>query len=97
MGIAAAIFGLIVPIINTIYLTIMQLKVPSDKMGRISSIDWAISSAISPIGAIIVGPLAELLGVPNLFLYCSITGVFITLFLWWVAVRRGNNHKIQNE
>ncbi|MHA2398390.1 MAG: MFS transporter [Promethearchaeota archaeon] len=97
MSIAAAIFGLIVPIINTIYLTIMQLKVPSDKMGRISSIDWAISSAISPIGAIIVGPLAELFGVPNLFLYFSITGVIITLILWWIAARRENNHAINNE
>jgi DHA3 family macrolide efflux protein-like MFS transporter len=97
MSIAAAIFGLIVPIINTIYLTIMQLRVPSDKMGRISSIDWAISSAISPIGAIIVGPLAELFGVPNLFLYFSITGVIITLILWWIAARRENNHAINNE
>ncbi|MHA2121159.1 MAG: MFS transporter [Promethearchaeota archaeon] len=97
MSFAALIFGLVVPIINTIYLTMMQLKVPSDKMGRVSSIDWAISSAISPIGAIIVGPLAELFGVSNLFLYCSIIGIIITLILWWIAVRRENNHGISHE
>jgi uncharacterized membrane protein len=64
-------------------------------MGRISSIDWAISSAISPIGAIIVGPLAELFGDPNLFLYFSITGVIITLILWWIAAKRENDHEIK--
>lgn len=97
MSIAAAIFGFTIPIINTIYLTIMQHKVPKEKMGRISSIDWAISSAISPIGAIISGPLAEIFGVPKFFLYCSIIGVLITLILWWIAHTRVNNHNNEIE
>ncbi|MFX0081250.1 MAG: MFS transporter [Candidatus Hodarchaeota archaeon] len=97
MSISAAIFGFIVPINNTIYLTIMQQKVPKEKMGRISSIDWAISLAISPIGALISGPLAEFFGVPSLFVGCSIIGVVITLTLWWIAHTRVNSHNIENE
>ncbi|UCD01857.1 MAG: MFS transporter [Promethearchaeota archaeon] len=94
MSIGAAIFGFMVPILNTIYLTIMQIKVPADKMGRISSIDYAISMAISPIGTIISGPLAELFGVANLFLYCAIIGMVITIILWWIAhVRIIKNNK----
>lgn len=85
MGIAAAFLGFIVPILNTIYLTIMQLKVPLDKMGRISSIDWMISTVISPIATIITGPLAELLGVRNLFLFSAIIGITIALIFWWIA------------
>jgi len=92
MGIAVGILGFTIPILNTIYLTIMQLKVPVDKMGRISSIDWAISMAITPIGTIIAGPLAELLGVVNLFLYSSILGMIITVVLWWIAHTRINNN-----
>ena len=90
MGIGAAIFGTMVPILNTIYLTIIQTKVPADKMGRISSIDFAVSMAISPIGAIISGPLAELFGVANLFLYCAILGMVITIIFWWIAHVRLN-------
>jgi DHA3 family macrolide efflux protein-like MFS transporter len=88
MGIAAACLGFIVPILNTIYLTIMQLKVPVDKMGRISSIDWMISTVISPIATIITGPLAESLGVGNLFLFSAIIGIIISLIFWWIAHRK---------
>jgi DHA3 family macrolide efflux protein-like MFS transporter len=97
MSIAASIFGLAIPIINTIYLTMMQKKIPADKMGRISSIDWAISSAISPIGTLIAWPLSEIFGVPNLFLIFSIIGIIITLLLWWIAHTRVNNFKKTNE
>ncbi|MFX1480516.1 MAG: hypothetical protein ACFFCI_20700, partial [Promethearchaeota archaeon] len=85
MGIVGGITGITIPILNTIYLTIMQLKVPADKMGRLSSLDWAISSAISPIATIITGPLSELIGITSLFLTCSIMGMIITLILWWIA------------
>lgn len=93
MAIAFFIFGLTIPIINTIYLTIMQLKVPADKMGRISSIDWALSMAITPIGTLIVGPLAELIGVPSVFLYYSIIGMIITVILYWFTLTRIKNNK----
>lgn len=94
IGFAAGMFGLFVPIINTIYLTIMQLKVSADKMGRISSIDYAISSAITPIGTILSGPLAEIFGVANLFFYCSIIGIIITLILWGITHLVTKNNKV---
>lgn len=96
MGIVAGITGITNPILNTIYLTIMQLKVPADKMGRLSSLDWAISSAIVPIAAIVTGPLSEAIGTTNLFLSCSIIGMIITLIIWRIAHTRVNNHYNKN-
>ncbi len=96
MGIVAGITGITIPILNTIYLTIMQLKVPADKMGRLSSLDWAISSAIVPIAAIVTGPLSEAIGTTNLFLSCSIIGMLITLIMWRIAHTRVNNHYNKN-
>ncbi|MFX1372494.1 MAG: MFS transporter [Promethearchaeota archaeon] len=96
MAIVVAFYGLVIPIINTIYLTTMQLKVPADKMGRISSIDYALSMAISPIATILAGPLGELLGVPNLILYCSIIGIIIALIFWWITYLQIKN-KGKNE
>ncbi|MFW9900336.1 MAG: MFS transporter [Candidatus Thorarchaeota archaeon] len=93
MSIVLGITGIAIPILNTIYLTIMQKKVPADKMGRLSSLDWAISSAISPIATIITGPLSELIGVIPMFLSCSIIGMVITLILWWIAHIHVNNKK----
>lgn len=85
MGITAAFLGFIIPIMNTIYLTIMQLKVPADKMGRVSSIDWMISLIISPIATILTGPLAELIGVTNLYLSTALLGIIIAIIFWWIA------------
>jgi DHA3 family macrolide efflux protein-like MFS transporter len=94
MGIAAACSGFIVPILNTIYLTIMQKKVPVEKMGRISSIDWMVSTIISPIATIITGPLAEILGVGKLYLFSAIIGIVVALIFWWIAhikITKNNN------
>lgn len=97
IGIAAGISGLTIPILNTIYLTIMQLKVPTDKMGRLSSLDWAISSAISPIATIVAGPLSELMGVTNVFLSFSIMGMTITIIFWGITYIRFSNNKKMKE
>jgi DHA3 family macrolide efflux protein-like MFS transporter len=82
MAITCSCYGLLVPILNTIYLTLMQTQVPVDKMGRISSIDWAVSSAISPIGALLAGIIAEIVGVSNLIFYCAIIGMIISIIIW---------------
>lgn len=93
MAITCSFYGIIVPILNTIYLTMMQTRVPADKMGRMSSIDWAVSSAISPFGALLAGFLAELVGVSNLILYCAIIGMIISIIIWRITSVRYNRHQ----
>ena len=82
VGIGGIAMGLTLPIINALYQTFMQTVVPADKMGRITSIDSSLSMSISPIGTLISGPLAEMFGVGNLFLYCAILGMIVTLLIW---------------
>lgn len=88
IAIVRSIFGFTIPILNTIYLTILQSKVPSDKMGRVSSLDWAISFSIVPISTILAGPLSEMIGTTNLYLICSLMGMIITLIFWWIVHSR---------
>ncbi|MHA2398392.1 MAG: MFS transporter [Promethearchaeota archaeon] len=80
IGIGA--IGLILPIINTIYMTIIQSTVPPDKMGRVSSVIQSLSTAIFPLGTIIAGPLAEAIGIRAVFLYGSIIGVLVVFLIW---------------
>lgn len=47
------------PIINTLFLTIMQQKVPPDIQGRVFATLGQISMMIQPIGVLMVGPLAD--------------------------------------
>ena len=58
--------GFMLPIVNTLYQTIQQIVIPHEKLGRVSSIDNTLSMVITPIGALLAGPLGELLGVANL-------------------------------
>ena len=81
--IALFLIGISLPIINTIYQTIMQTNVPHEKLGRVSSIDSTFSMMISPIGSIIVGPLAVLLTVNGLFFISAILGVLLCFSLYF--------------
>ena len=74
--------GFNLPIINSLYQTFMQTTVPPDKLGRVTSIDFTLSSVISPIGALLSGPLALLLGIQPLFFYCSLLGLLFTIGFW---------------
>ncbi|MFX1327826.1 MAG: MFS transporter [Promethearchaeota archaeon] len=82
LGLGSAILGFNLPIINSLYQTFMQTTVPPDKLGRVTSIDYTLSSVISPIGALLSGPLAVLLGIQPLFFYCSVLGLLFTIGFW---------------
>ncbi|MFW9941937.1 MAG: MFS transporter [Candidatus Thorarchaeota archaeon] len=73
----------ILPITVSTYLAILQTVVSKDKVGRIMSIDHMISMAIAPIGALIAGPLAEFMGIINLFLIFAILGIIHPSFIWF--------------
>ena len=56
---------------------------PHEKLGRVSSIDSTFSMMISPIGSVIVGPLAVLLTVNGLFFISAILGVMLCFSLYF--------------
>ena len=85
MGAGAFIIGFVLPIVNTILLTVVQTKIPPDKMGRVSSILNTLSMVISPIGAIISGPLSVIFGIAPLYLYCAILGIIITITTYYLT------------
>ena len=71
-----------IPIINTFYLTYIQVAVPKEKQARVFSLDSFFSSAATPIGMIICVPLAAIIGIGNLFTACAIIAmVIITIFV----------------
>ncbi|MHA1104375.1 MAG: MFS transporter [Promethearchaeota archaeon] len=95
MIITAFVMGFVLPIVNTIYQTIMQKAVPHDKLGRVSSIDSTLSMLITPLGALIIGPLALVLGVPNLFFFSALLGMVTLAALYaFTEIRHVNYDEI---
>ncbi|QEE18093.1 MFS transporter [Promethearchaeum syntrophicum] len=81
MGAGGFILLFAIPVINTFYLTYIQKAVPKEKQGRVFSLDSLFSSAATPIGMIICVPLAEIIGIGNLFAICAFMAmIIITIF-----------------
>ena len=97
MWIANLVVGFMLPIGNTIYMTVIQLTVPQDKMGRVNSIDQSLSSIMAPIGAISAGPLEVIFGIRPLFLIISIIGSFGSIAVWKGTRLRNANYDDQEE
>jgi len=64
------------------YMTILQSSVPPDKVGRVVSLDHSITFAIMPLGSIIGGMLAELIGIKNLYLIFIVIAITISILIW---------------
>jgi len=72
-----------IPIVNVSYMTIIQTVVPLKIQGRVNSVDMALSSAATPLGMILSGPIAEFTGTANLFLGCVVSGILILTLSWF--------------
>lgn len=93
MIIGAFILGIGIPIMNNLYITILQMTIPSKKLGRVNSIDMVLSMAINPIMTIIAGPLAEWIGIKQLFyLMIAIAAISAALICFFTEFRTLNKN-----
>lgn len=64
-GALAAGFGL--AIFNTLFETTVMMKVPEHALSRVSAIDWMLSISLLPLGMALAGPVADRVGIDNVF------------------------------
>ena len=80
--IATTLTGLYVSIYGTTYKTIFHETIPPEKLGRVFSVDFAISFFLGPFATLASGPLADWLGLENLYMGIAIIAmVFMTLMV----------------
>lgn len=90
-GVAAAAFicGVGLSMGNLLWINLLQELVPSDLLGRVSSIDHLGSSVFTPIGYGIAGWATDLLGPANVFVLGGlITCLFVVLGMLHPAIRK---------
>ena len=64
---------------NAIWDTVVQQHVPRDAISRVSSVDWAISLVLMPVGYTVAGPLAEAIGVDATLALAAAFGILPNL------------------
>jgi hypothetical protein len=89
----AAIFGFIMVIYNSLFYTLMQLRVPSDKLGRVSSIDSTLSTIIIPLGSILSGPLTIIIGIGPLFFICGTSIMILEIVVYFFTKIRALDYE----
>jgi MFS family permease len=62
---------------NVIWGTLLQRRVPTHMLGRISSLDFFVSLALMPLSMALAGPLSQVVPIPVIFL---VAGVLPLLF-----------------
>lgn len=62
-----------------VWATLMHRLVPKDLLGRVTSLDWAVSTALLPVSFALTGPIAEAIGLETTFLWSGILGGLATL------------------
>jgi DHA3 family macrolide efflux protein-like MFS transporter len=77
LSIGALILGLPNAIINSLLMSLIQTVIPPRKQGRAMSILILITSAVTPIGMILSGFFADLLGIYTFYWLCVILMVII--------------------
>lgn len=73
-AVASALMGLFVPLYNAPYMTLLQEKIAPEYLGRVISLSGSIMMVATPIGLLISGFFAEVVGIGNWF---AISGVLI--------------------
>lgn len=78
-SVAGAFAGFGLGVFGVIWVTVLQEMVPTDKLGRVSSIDWLGSLAFMPIGYALVGVLTDHIGPAWVFVGAGIMNLALCL------------------
>jgi MFS family permease len=73
-----------------VWATLKQRRVPNAMLGRVSSIDWCVSTAFLPLSFALTVPVAGLLGARTTLVLAGTVGAAVTLgFLFLPGMRTG--------
>lgn len=67
-----------------IWITMLQQLVPRELLGRVSSLDWMISTGLVPVSFALTGPAAELLGPETTMIGAALLGAVLMSSLLFV-------------
>jgi DHA3 family tetracycline resistance protein-like MFS transporter len=78
------IVGALFELGQMIWITLLQQEVPRELLGRVSSLDWMISTGLVPVSFALTGPVAELLGPERTMVGAAILGALLMSSLLFV-------------
>ena len=62
----------------------MQLRIAPESMARVSSWDWMTAGGLWPLGLVLAGPIAQLMGVTDALWLSAVLGLVLSLWVLFV-------------
>lgn len=89
MAVATFVVGFTSSAATVIWGTLLQRRVPTHLLGRVSSLDFFVSLALMPVSMAIAGPVGEWIGIPLTFVLAGLVPVFLAVaaLLGWRLYR----------
>jgi DHA3 family tetracycline resistance protein-like MFS transporter len=88
MAIATFVVGVTDGAGMVIWGTLLQRRVPTKMLGRVSSLDFFVSLAFMPVSFAIVGPLSKVVSMQTIFLVAGIVPVLLAAVAMYAAKMR---------
>jgi MFS family permease len=78
---------------TVVWATLKQRRVPNPLLGRVSSIDWCISTALLPLSYALTAPVADTLGPRRTLVISGTAGAVVTLAFLFLPGMRAASEK----
>lgn len=78
-------FGITDAVGMVIWGTLLQRRVPSRLLGRISSLDFFVSLALMPLSMAVAGPLTQVLSLQSIFVIAGLASPVFGIIAWWAG------------
>ena len=88
MAVATFVVGVTDGAGMVIWGTLLQRRVPTEMLGRVSSLDFFVSLAFMPVSFAIVGPLSKVVSMQTIFLVAGIAPVILAAVAMYAAKMR---------
>jgi MFS family permease len=74
--------------------TLMQTRVPPELRGRVHSLDWFVSVALTPLSFALTGPVAKAIGADATLVVAGVVPCLLTAALFFVARLRRDEERV---
>ncbi len=73
--------GIAIGVFSAIWDATLQLQIAPDSMARVSSWDWMTAGGLWPLGLVLAGPIAQLMGVTDTLWLSAVLGLVCSLWV----------------
>ena len=95
--ILSAFTGIAAPFFDSLLMAMIQQSFPVNQIGRIMGVVMALLSLLASLGLIFTGPIADRIGVENVFVIAGLGIILCAIINWLIVPAKNYDKQLQGE